>query len=63
VTLPEDLSSREFAPGGFDVPPDFGPPGWVISGGAAQAGGLPPERFISSIGVSWPIALCGRISL
>ena len=38
-------------PAVLDVPPAFGPPGWRISGGDAQAGGLPSERFISSIGV------------
>ncbi|SEP85817.1 chromosome partitioning protein, ParB family, partial [Faunimonas pinastri] len=32
----------------LDVLPEFGPPGWRISGGAAQAVAPSPERFISS---------------
>jgi hypothetical protein len=40
-----------------DVPPDFGPPGWRISSGIAQAGSDRSEQIISSIGAFWPSAL------
>lgn len=64
LTLPQVLSSFEFAPAVYlKCSPNLGQRALEFSGVRAQAGGGADEPFMSEIGTLLPIALCGRNSL